>query len=44
MLFYSQLGGLFEGVGAIRAGSAALGPWFYDGLAEALKYNFIPIV
>jgi hypothetical protein len=41
MLFYSQLGGLFEGVGAIRAGSAALGPWFYDGLVKVMFLNFI---
>tara|TARA_X000000950_G_C13801674_1_gene613800 strand:+ start:240 stop:368 length:129 start_codon:yes stop_codon:yes gene_type:complete len=26
----------FEGVGAMVAWSAALGPWFYDGLAKAV--------
>ena len=36
MLFNSQLGDSFEGVGVKRTKSAARGPRFYDGLAEAV--------
>ena len=40
MLFGNQLLVLFEGVGGMVGLSAALGPRFYDGLAEAI----IPMV
>ena len=36
MLFGNQLWVLLEGVGGKRARSAACGPRFYDGLAEAV--------
>ena len=44
MLLANQLLFLFEGVGAMVGRSAALGPRFYDGLAETVEYNFILIL
>ena len=41
MQFDNQLEGLFEGVGAVAARSAAFGPRFYDGLAEAVTDSFV---
>ena len=41
MLFNSQLGDSFEGVGAVVGRPAALGPRFYDGLAEEFMHVFI---
>ena len=41
MLFNSQLGDSFEGVGVKRTKSAALGPRFYDGLAETVGDSFV---
>ena len=38
MLFGNQLECLFEGVGAVDAWSADLGPRFYDGLADSLSH------
>ena len=40
ILFGNQLECLFEGVGAVDTWSAALGPRFYDGLAEVVARNF----
>ena len=40
MPFGNQLGGLFEGVGAMVGRSAALGPRFYDGLAGTVGCKF----
>ena len=39
--FGNQLRVLLEGVGAVDARSAALGPRFYDGLAETSDRNFL---
>ena len=44
MLFANQLEGLFEGVGAVVARSAALGPRFQDGLAKLSNRGFIPLL
>ena len=41
MPFGYQLWVLFEGVGVKRARSAAIGPRFYDGLAEAVGDSFV---
>ena len=41
MLFNSQLGDSFEGVGAVVGRPAALGPRFYDGLAETVGDSFV---
>ena len=41
MLFGNQLWVLLEGVGVKRARSAALAHRFYDGLVEAVPFNFI---
>jgi hypothetical protein len=43
MLFNSQLSTSGTGVGVKRAKSAALGPRFYDGLAEAVERGFIGV-
>ena len=41
MLFNSQLGDSFEGVGVKRAGSAALRPPTFDGLVKAIRDSFV---
>ena len=41
ILFGNQLLVLFEGVGVETGRSAALGPRFYDGLAEAVADNLV---
>ena len=41
--FGNQLWVLFEGVGAVAARSAALGPRSFDGLAEHLESGFMAL-
>ena len=41
MLFNSQLGDSFEGVGAVVGRPAARGPRFYDGLAKSSDHGSI---
>ena len=41
MLFRNQLCFLDEGVGAVLAGAADLGPRFFDGLAKSSAHGFI---